>query len=194
VEELTREAFWNLNVPGCNEHLLAHKLRDSPVFIPELDFVALMEHQIVGNIMFCRSIVKSDATLAYGVLTFGPVSVLPQFQRQGVGSALIRHSLRAAADLGHKVILIYGDPAYYHRFGFKSAKEHDIATREGKFMDALMAFELYPGVLQGISGRFFEDEVYHVDEEELVEFEKTFPYKEKCITESQRRFQELASQ
>ena len=40
VEELTREAFWNLYVPGCNEHLLAHKLRKHPDFIPELNFIA----------------------------------------------------------------------------------------------------------------------------------------------------------
>ena len=193
VEELTREAFWNLHVPGCNEHLLAHALRSSPSFIPALDFVALKDGCIVGNIMYCRSTVK-DQEKIHDVITFGPISVLPEFQKQGIGSALIVHSLRAAADMGLKAVLIYGDPDYYHRFGFKSAKEFNISTSEGTFMEALMALELCEGALCGVSGRFFEDEVYHVSDAELIEFEKTFPYKEKRVTETQKRFAELANQ
>jgi len=194
VEEITREAFWNLHVPGCDEHLLAHNLRKAPVFIPALDFVASMNNRIVGNIMYCRSTVKSDTGAAFDMLTFGPLSVLPEYQKQGIGAALIRHSLKEAARLNYKAVLIYGDPAYYHRFGFQSAKEFAISTSEGTTMDALMALELQEGALHGISGRFFEGDAYRVDAEELIEFEKTFPYKEKRVTESQKRFLELSGQ
>ncbi len=55
VEELTREAFWGLHRPKCDEHLLVHKLRDIPAFIPELDYVAEIDGQIVGNIMYSRA-------------------------------------------------------------------------------------------------------------------------------------------
>lgn len=192
VEELTREAFWNLYVPGCNEHLLVHKLRNSPAFISELDFVALKGDQIVGNIMFCHALVKDEADNEYAVITFGPLSVLPEFQKQGIGTALIQHALITAADLGYTAVLIYGDPAYYHRFGFRSAKEFNIRTSEGKFLEAPMALELSDGALARVSGCFFEGEAYNVSEEELIEFEKTFPYKEKFVTESQKRFLELS--
>ena len=193
VEELTREAFWNLYVPGCSEHLLVHKLRSNPAFIPELNFVALKDDRSVGNIVFCYAAIKEDAGNQRAVITFGPVSVLPEFQKQGIGAALIQHALKTAADLGYTAVLIYGDPAYYPRFGFRSAKEFNIRTSEGKFLEALMALELSDGALASVSGCFFEGEAYNVDEEELVKFEKTFPHKEKFVTESQKRFLELSN-
>ena len=195
VEELTREAFWNLHVPGCDEHLLAHRLRTSPAFIPELDFVAVIDGKVAGSIMYCRSkLLRPDgATLA--VVTFGPLSVWPQLQKQGVGAALVRHSLGAAAKLHHRAVLIYGDPAYYRRFGFKGAAEFGIATREGMYMDALMALELAEGALTGMGpARFDEGEAYAVDPAETEAFDKSFPPKEKLVTETQQRFMELASQ
>ena len=63
VEELTRDAFWDVYKPGCDEHLVAHRLRTHPDFIPELDFVALGGDEIVGNIMYSRAaIVQLDGT------------------------------------------------------------------------------------------------------------------------------------
>lgn len=194
VEELTREAFWNLHVPGCDEHLLAHNLRQCAAFIPELDFVALADGQIVGNIMFCRAKVKSDDGGAQDVITFGPLSVWPEYQGKGIGSALIKHAIQMAGIIGYNAILIYGDPGYYHRFGFQHAEAFHIRTAEGIYMDALMALELYGGALKGITGRFLEGEAYQVDEAKLVKFDKTFPYREKRVTESQKRFSELANQ
>ena len=58
VEEITREAFWNLNVPGCDEHYIVHILRDHPDFIPEMDYVAEVDNKIIGNIMYTRSYVE----------------------------------------------------------------------------------------------------------------------------------------
>lgn len=194
VEEMTREAFWNLHVPGCDEHLLAHKLRDCPAFIEELDFVAVSDGKIVGNIMYCRAVVSDDGGGEREVISFGPVSVWPQLQKQGIGGTLIRHSLQKAADMGHSAVLIYGDPAYYHRFGFEPAKKYGIRTSQGGYLDALMALELKPGALSGVSGRFLEGEQYSIDPQELAEFEKTFPYKQKAVTESQKRFLEMSQQ
>lgn len=194
VEEMTREAFWNLHIPGCDEHLLAHKLRDCAAFIPKLNFVALSNGHVVGNIMYCHAAVKRDDGAEVSVLTFGPVSVWPKYQKQGIGSALIRHSLQKALELGYVAVLIYGDPAYYYRFGFEPAQKFGISTSQGGFLDALMALELAPGALDGACGRFFEGEAYYVDAEALEEFEKTFPHKEKRVTESQKRFAEMSSQ
>ena len=88
VEELTRRAFWNLYVPGCSEHYLAHILRDHADFIPELDLVAELEGSIIGNIMYTKASLTDEDGTEKPILTFGPISVLPEYQRQGCGKAL----------------------------------------------------------------------------------------------------------
>ncbi|WP_291350858.1 GNAT family N-acetyltransferase [Desulfosporosinus sp.] len=192
VEELTREAFWNVNVPGCDEHFLAHRLRSHADFIPELDFVAVFGDKIAGNIMYTKAKIVSADGIEHLVLTFGPLSILPELQKQGIGLALIRHSFSHAQRHGYKAVLIYGDPEYYYRFGFRPAEMFGITTGEGQYHPALQAMELKEGALTGISGRFLESPAYHLDENQAAAFDVTFPPKEKFITESQRRFARLA--
>ena len=187
VENLTREAFWDIYQPGCAEHLLAHKLRKTAVFIPELDFVAVEDEKILGNIMYSKAKVADSKNTAHEVLTFGPISVLPDFQKKGIGKALIEHTMKLSKDMGYKAIVIYGNPAYYYRFGFKNAENFAITTSDGSNFEAFMAAELYAGALNGITGKFYEDSVFNIDEEELEEFEKKFPYREKHVTDSQLR-------
>lgn len=110
VEELTREAFWNLYVPGCDEHYLVHVLRNHADFIPELDFVAIVDDKIVGNIMYTKAHLLDENNEKMEIISFGPVSVLPEYQRKGIGFALIQHSIKEAIKLGHKAIVIYGTP------------------------------------------------------------------------------------
>lgn len=185
VEFLTREAFWDLYRPGCVEHLLAHKLRQVSAFIPELDFVAELDGRIAGNIMYSRAkVVDSDGNAAE-VLTFGPLSVLPKFQKTGVGSALILHTEKIAAQMGFRAIIIFGNPAYYHRFGFDGAEKYGVTTAEGENFDAFMALELFPGAMRGVTGKFHEDPVFQVDPEELDTFDQRFPFREKHVTDTQ---------
>jgi putative acetyltransferase len=193
VEELTREAFWNLNFPGCVEHYCLHVMRDHPDFIPELDFVVEHDEKVIGNIVYARGRIIDAAGTSHQIVGFGPISVLPAYQRQGVGSALIKHSLEKAASLGFTAVLIYGDPRYYHRFGFRCAEKYDITTADGKYAVALMALELAPGTLGKLAGRFVESEAYHVDEDAFEKYEAAFPPGEKAVTDSQREFEVLAS-
>lgn len=180
VEELTREAFWgNLDHPTCDgEHLLVHKLRKLPAYVPELDFVAEVDGKIVGHIMYSLAKVMKPDSQEIQVLSFGPLSVHPSYKRMGVGSALMRHSIAEAARSGYRAIIFYGHPDYYPRFGFRRASRYGIVSADGSSFDALMALELYDSALDGVTGRFIEDEVYEVDPEEMAEFEKEFPYKE----------------
>lgn len=76
VEELTREAFWNQYVPGCNEHYLLHVMRNAPSFIPELDFIAELDGKIVGNIVYTRASLVEDGGHSHEVLYFGLPSQL----------------------------------------------------------------------------------------------------------------------
>lgn len=180
VEELTREAFWgNMNHPTCDgEHLLVHKLRNLPSFVPELDFVAETEGKIVGHIIYSLAKVITPDDQEVQVLNFGPLSVHPNYKRMGVGSALMHHSIAEAARLGYRAIIFYGHPDYYPRFGFRRASRYGIVSAGGDSWDALMAMELYDGALYGITGRYIADEVYEVDPKEVAEFEIGFPYKE----------------
>jgi predicted N-acetyltransferase YhbS len=193
VEELTREAFWNVNFPGCVEHFCLHNMRGSNDFIPELDFVAELEGKLAGNIVYTHGKLVNEAGETHKVISFGPISVLPAYQRQGIGSALIRHSLDKARNMGFTALCIYGDPRYYHRFGFRCAERYDITTAAGKFAVALMALELADGALRQVSGRFIESAVYNVDESEFEKYESTFPHKDKSVTESQAEFKILVS-
>ena len=193
VEELTREAFWNLYVPGCVEHFVLHNLRNHKDFIPDLDFVAEKEGQIVGNIVYARGKLVDTKGAEKEVVGFGPVSVLPALQKQGIGGVLIRHTINLAKEMGYPAIFIYGDPRYYSRFGFHCAEKYDIKTFDDKYAVALQALELKAGALKKAAGRFIESPAYEVDEKKLGDFEAAFAYKEKAEADSQREFRILAS-
>ncbi len=180
VEELTREAFWGcIDHPTCDgEHLLVHKLRKLPSFIPELDFVAEADGKIVGHVIYSLAKVVTPDNKEIRVLNFGPLSVHPNYKRMGVGSALMHHSISKATKLGYRAIVFYGHPDYYPRFGFRRASHYGITSYDGRSFDALMAMELYDGALDGVTGRYFEDDVFNINSEERDEFEKDFPRKE----------------
>jgi len=192
VENLTREAFWNVYCPGADEHFLVHNLRKTDAFIKELDFVALSNNKIIGNIMYAESAIKKN-DLEYTVLTFGPVSVLPEYQNKGIGGKLINHTIKLSKEMGYKAIIIYGDPEYYKRFGFKESKEFKITNKDKKFPTALLVLELYPNALNGIEGIFDEGKAYEIDKNEAEEFDKKFIAKEKGYSKSQERFKEISN-
>ena len=160
---------------------------------PRVGCLLVKEGQIVGQIAYSRGIIKYKQGEKKGIISFGPVSVLPAFQKQGVGSALIIHTINLAKDMGYPAICIYGDPRYYSRFGFRCAEKYDIKTADDKFAVALQALELKQGVLNNMPGKFIESVAFAVDEAEFAQYDATFPFKEKCETESQREFKLLAS-
>lgn len=185
TEILTREAFWDLYKPGCDEHLIVHKIRNVQSFVPELDFIAVAGNKVIGNIIYSKAKVIDENDREHEVLCMGPLCVLPSCQKMGAGSGLMRHSINKAKELGYKGVVIFGNPDYYHRFGFKNAVNYGIKTSDGQNFDAFMALELYDGSLSGISGKFYYDSIFAVDKNELEEFEKKFPYKEKHVTDTQ---------
>ena len=172
TEYITREAFWDVYHPGCLEHLILHKLRTSSAFVRELDFVACDGARIVGNVLCSKAKVTNTAKQEYEVLCMGPLAVLPEYQGNGIGSLLIKTVASKAHELGYKGIVIYGNPDYYHRFGFVNAEKFGIKTSSGENFDYFMALELAEGSLQGITGNFYEDEAFNVNDEELEDFDK----------------------
>jgi len=188
VEQVTREAFWNLYVPGCCEHYLAHVMRDHRDFIRDLDYVALVDNQIVGNIMYTQSKIVDEKEETIQTITFGPVSVLPEYQRKGVGSALIQHTIQKAKEKDSKAIIIYGSPKNYCKHGFKSSKDYNVSTMEGKYPYGLLVLELEEGAFDNHSWRYRESDVYDLDVGKAEEFDEQFEHKEKGYRYTQEEF------
>lgn len=185
TENITREAFWNVYKPGCNEHLILHNLRNSKSYIHELDLVAVFENEIIGHVISTKAKVVDSLNNEYEILCVGPLSVLPDFQKNGIGARLMNDSIAAANELGFAGMILFGNPDYYHRFGFVNAGKFRITTKDGQNFEPFMALELQKNALADVKGRFFEDNVFETDSVDLIEFEKQFPYKEKLVTDTQ---------
>ncbi len=178
TEFITREAFWNLYRSGADEHLVLHNLRKSNNYIPTLDLVAIHNGEITGHCISTLAHVVNENDSSE-VLCFGPISVSPEYQNLGIGSMLINESIRIAKDLKYPAIILYGDPNYYSRFGFINAEQYRITTKDGKNFDPFMVLDLSDNALTNIQGRFVEAEAFFTNEDELIEFDATFPIKVK---------------
>lgn len=188
VEELTREAFWNLYVPGCDEHYLVHMMRNHPEFIPELNFVAELDGVIVGNIMYTHSHLISNEGERVETITFGPVCVLPEYQHRGIGSALIRYSIDTARASGEKLVVISGHPHNYCKHGFKNCKDFNISDAEGKYPYGLLVLEMDEGALSGGPWKAHMSDVYDLNSEAVEAFDKHFEPKKKAYHHTQDEF------
>ena len=188
VENMIREAFWNVNVPGASEHYLAHLLRDDETFIPELDFVAEIDGKIAGSIMYVRARLIAEGGTVKDCISFGPLSVHPDYQRRGIGKALIEHSFEKAKEMGATIVVILGHPSNYVARGFVSCIRKNICFDDGYFCSALLVKELVPNSLDGRRYRYEESPVFNLDENEIEEFDKKFPKKEKKVLPGQEEF------
>ena len=190
VENLTREAFWNQYVPGCNEHYFVHMMRDHEDFIPELAFVLEKDGAIIGNIMYTRSKLVDENGNEKVTLTFGPIGILPEHQRKGYGKAMIEYSFDRAVEMGYDTVVIFGNPGNYVARGFRSCKKYLVSLGNGVYPSSLLVKELVPGVLDGKNWVFHESSAGDVcgDVEAVAAFDATFPPKEKCWKPSQEEF------
>jgi len=179
VEEMTRDAFWTFwgeSQKICDEHILVNKLRKAGAFVPELNYLVEFDGKLAGHIIYTKSWIESENGEKTETLTFGPLTVAPEYQSKGIGQALMKHSFAEAKRLGYRAVLIFGHPNYYPRVGFRRASEFGITTPDGSSFDAFMVYLLYDGALDGIQGKYYIDPVYEdLSQEETLEFDKRFP-------------------
>ena len=182
VENLIRESFWNVYRPGCSEHYVIHVLRDDPAFVRELDFVMEKDGRLIGQNMFMNTVIDSDGGGTVPVLTMGPICIAPDLKRKGYGKALLDFSLEKATALGYGAVLFEGNIGFYGKCGFDYASRFGIRYHDLPD-DADSSFflckELIPGYLDKVTGIYRTPQGYYVSDDDVEEFDKAYPPKEK---------------
>jgi putative acetyltransferase len=144
IAEVTAAAFGQ-----PDEADLVEAIRASDEYVPELTLVAEEDGRIVGHVMFSYSALEGSDT---GLLQLSPLSVAPERQGSGIGSALTREALRLADERGEPLVLVLGHPSYYPRFGFRPASSLGLEAPNPEWPDeAFMAVPLtaYDPALRG---------------------------------------------
>ena len=201
VENLVRDAFWNIYRPGAYEHYIVHNLRDDSSFIKDLAYVIEEDKDIIGHINYSKGHINLYKRNRYGVeiklsdikgeaIILGPIAIDPKCQNQGKGSELIRHTLSLAQEMGFPFVFVVGDENYYSRFGFESASKYNIYLEGTDTEDENPFFmiRIFENVFDEIDydkGLFYNPKVFDVDEKDVDEFDKNFEYKEKRVQEGQ---------
>lgn len=137
VYELITEAFAAAEHADGNEQDLVVALRKGNAFIPELSLVAEADGKLAGHILFTKAKVSND-----DVLVLAPLSIRPQYQKQGVGTALIIEGHKIAKELGYQYSLVLGSETYYPRFGYIPAERIGIEVPKGIPSENFMAIKL----------------------------------------------------
>ncbi|MCH3950447.1 MAG: N-acetyltransferase [Acidaminococcus sp.] len=188
TEMLVREAFWNVYHPGCNEHYILHCYRSKKDFIPELDLVLEKDGQLIGQIMYVHSEIKTDKGVMIPIVTFGPLSIHPNFSRRGYGKYLLDNSIKKAAALGAGAIAITGNPLFYGKSGFVAGKSRGIRYASDPEAEYFLIKELKPDFLRDVKGTFMDPEGYlepFRHPEAFERYDAQFPKKEKLVLPGQ---------
>ena len=175
TEAMTRRSFYNVYGPGCDEHLLVHKLRTHKDYLPDCSRIALVDGKIAGTIMFFKCVIhgeEGDVEIA----SFGPLCIDHKYKNCGIGRKLLEATIPLVKEAGFPGIVIFGEPQYYPKFGFKRGREFGLSDMEGNASDPFMGLELIEGGLQIKGGKFEESSVVEeCTEEALAELDKKFP-------------------
>ena len=201
VENLVRDAFWNVYRPGALEHYIVHNLRNDSSFIKELAYIIEENGNIIGHINYSKGNINLYKENRYGVdikvndrkgeaIVLGPIAIAPEYQNQGYGSKLIKHTLKIIREKNIPFILVVGDENYYSRFGFESASKYNIFLEgtDNEEENPFFMIKIFENTFKDEDydkGIFYNPEVFNVSEEEADEFDKNFEYKEKRVQEGQ---------
>jgi putative acetyltransferase len=134
---------------GDTEAALVDTLRQSGVSL--ISLVAEEEHQLIGHILF-SPVTLSGQPRSPAIAGLGPMAVLPQWQRRGIGSLLVTTGLAYCASAGYVAVVVLGHPAYYPRFGFMPASGFNINSEFNVPDEVFMVKELQNGALQDLTG------------------------------------------
>ncbi len=169
---------------------MLHCYRSEPDFVPELSLVLEVDGEIIGHVMYAWSHIDADDGRKIRMMTFGPISIRPDYKRKGYGKTLLDHSMRIAAEMGAGCLLICGNIAFYGKSGFVVASTRGIRYADDPESDApyFLCKELQEGFLDGITGSYRDPEPYFVamrNPEAFEKYDTEFPPKEKLVLPGQ---------
>jgi putative acetyltransferase len=142
ITEVTIAAFKTLPISNHTEQFIIKALRSAAALT--ISLVADVDGRVVGHIAFSPISVSDGTTGWYGL---GPVSVLPEYQKQGIGKSLINEGLSLLKEMGGQGCALVGDPNYYKKFGFKNYPE---LIHEGIPQEVFLALPFAEKVPKGI--------------------------------------------
>lgn len=153
TENVIKAAFAEVAMSDKKEHELVARLRNSEHFIPGLSLVAVERgtDKMVGHILFTGIKIVNDIFFV-GSLTLTSVTVLPAYQKSGIGKQLIEIGLRKAKSLKFDSVVVMGHPQYYSKFGFQKASSWGITASFEVPEEVFMAIELRRNALEQVSG------------------------------------------
>ncbi len=151
VFKVIEQAFANEELSKYNVQCLVERMRTSSAFIPELSLVAELGSKIVGHILLTKTFITNSAR-SFHSLALTQVSVLPEYQKRGIGGALILHAHTKAKELGYESIVLLGHEQYYPKFGYQQAHTFGIVLPFDAPRENCMAFPLTENGLKGVSG------------------------------------------
>ena len=151
VFNLIEKAFESEQMSDHKEHFLVQRLRKSDAFIPELSLIAENENKIVGHILLTKLKIKNGQK-EFDSLALAPVSVLPEYQGNGIGGMLIKEAHKKAKELGYQSVILLGHEKYYPKFGYKQADKFGIELPFEVPKENCMAIELIENGLKEING------------------------------------------
>lgn len=190
VENLAREAFWNLSVPGCDEHYFIHVMRKHKDFIPELAHVIEINGKIIGCIMYTKAEIADESGNIKSIVSMGPLCIHPDYQRMGYGKMLLEHTFEIVKKLKYDVVINFGNPDNYVSRGYKSCKKYNICF-EGDVFPAALLVKVFNG--DAFDGRKWFYHPNNADEpcsnaDAVAEFDNLFSPKVKAWQPSQEEF------
>ncbi len=188
IEEIARDAFWNLYIPGAHEHYLVHQIRQHADNIAELQLVIKEDGELVGAIYYTPSSITREDCSTAECITFGPVFIAPDRHRRGLGRALISQSLQRARELGYTRVIVLGYPHHYAPHGFVGGKRYGICMPDGQYYTGLQALALAEGAFDGCAGVASFSSVFEYTPEQAELFDQQFPAKEKLELPSQEEY------
>jgi predicted N-acetyltransferase YhbS len=151
VERLIEAAFKEVTISDHKEHLLVRRLRNSKAFVPELSMIAEIDNKILGHILLTKITIDGDEKEVPS-LALAPISVMPDYQGQGIGSMLINHAHHVAKKIKFESIILIGHAHYYPRFGYRKCSEYGIKLPFDTPDENCLALELVPGALIDVKG------------------------------------------
>ena len=137
IYNVVKTAFETAEQSDGNEQDLVVALRNSDSFIPELSLVAIKDNKIVGHILFTKIKIGNHEELA-----LAPLAVLPEYQKQGIGSKLIQQGHKIAKELGYHYSIVLGSETYYPKFGYVPAIQYGIKAPFEVSNENFMAIKL----------------------------------------------------